>query len=64
MSARIVLGLFSKWFNIVVLQVTAQNCSKVRAARAARLFFHSRPDKLLIYGAFVAGHVVHAKARY
>ena len=34
----------------VVLRSTAQNCSKVRAARAARLFFRIRPIRSFITG--------------
>ena len=36
--------------HLVVLHRTASNCFKVRAARAARLFFLTRPIKLLICG--------------
>ena len=36
----------------------------MRAARAARLFFRTRPIKFLIYGVVVAVAVVDAKAPY
>ena len=46
-----------------VLQRTARNRSKVRAARAARLFtFVIQPMKVLICGVVVAVPVVDAKA--
>ena len=48
-------------FHVVVLQRKARNCSCVRAARAARLFFLTPPIKFLIYGAVVAVPVVDAK---
>ena len=48
----------------VVLQKTARTCSSERAARAARLFFHTRPIKFLIYGVVVAVPVVDAKTPY
>ena len=35
-------------FHVVVLQQTGRNCSKVRAARVARLFFLVLPIKSLI----------------
>ena len=49
-------------FHFVVLQRTALNYSKVRVARAARLFFLFRPIKFLICGVVVAFAVVDAKA--
>ena len=49
------------WFHVVVLQRTARNCSKVRAARAARLRFVMQPMKVLICGVVVAVPVVDAK---
>jgi len=36
----------------------------VRAARAAQLFFHTRPIKFLIYGVVLAVPVVDAKTPY
>ena len=36
--------------HVVILQKTASNCFKVRAARAARLLFLTRPIKFLICG--------------
>ena len=36
--------------HVVVFQRTASNCFKERAARAARLFFLTRPIKFLICG--------------
>ena len=47
--------------HVVVLQRTARTCSQERAARAARLFFHTRPIKFLVYGIVVAAPVVDAK---
>ena len=46
--------------SIVVIR-TARTCSLERAARAARLFFHTRPIKFLVYGVVVAVLVVDAK---
>ena len=46
------------------MQRTARACSEERAARAARLFFHTRPTKFLIYGVVVAAPVVDAKTPY
>ena len=40
----------------------ARSCSKVRAARAARLFFLIRPIKFFIWGIVIAIPVVDAKA--
>ena len=48
-------------FHVVIWQSTSKNSTKVRVARAARLFFHSRPIKFLIYGVVVAVPVVDAK---
>ena len=50
------------YFHVVVSQRTARTCSYVRAARAARLFFLTRPIKFLIFGVVVAVAVVDAKA--
>ena len=36
----------------------------MRAARAAQLFFHTRPVKFLIYGVVLAVPVVDAKTPY
>ena len=36
--------------HVVILQRTASNCFKVRAARVERLFFLTRPIKFLICG--------------
>ena len=47
---------------VVVLQRTARTCSLKRAARAARLFFLTRPIKFFICGVVVAVAVVDAKA--
>ena len=46
------------------MQRTARTCSYERAARVARLFFHPRPIKFLIYGVVVAVPVVDAKTPY
>lgn len=48
-------------FYVVVLSMTAVNCSKVRTVRAARFFFVIRPINLLIYGVVVPILVVDAK---
>ena len=40
------------------LQTASKNCTKKRAARAARLFFLIQPMKSLICGVVVAGRVV------
>ena len=45
----------------VVLQSTARTCSKVLVARAARLFFLTRPIKFLICGVVVTVPFVDAK---
>ena len=47
-------GLHNLKFHVVVLQRTAQNCTEVRAARAARLFVLAPPIKFLICGVVVA----------
>ena len=45
-------------FHVVIWQTTAKNCTKKRAARAARLFFLIQPIKSLVYGVVVAVSVV------
>ena len=54
------------WFHVVVLQHTARTCSKLRAARAARLFFLIRPIKFLVcvVVAAVAGFNAQAPFRH
>ena len=47
--------------HVVVLQTMARTCSKVRVARAARLFFLTRPNKFSIFGIVVTFPVVDAK---
>ena len=49
------------WQILRFLQRTTRHRSKVRAARAARLFFLVQPIKFLIYGAVVAVGVFDAK---
>ena len=49
-------------FHVVVLQETARNCSKVRAARAARLYFTIQPIKFLICDVVIPVAVADAKA--
>ena len=45
-------------FHVVVWQTTSKNCTKKRAARAARLFFFIQPIKSLICGVVVDVAVV------
>ena len=45
-------------FHVVIWQTSAQNCTKGRAARAARLFLFVQPIKALICGVVVAVAVV------
>ena len=47
-------------FHVVIWQMTSNNCTKVRAARAARLFFLIQPIRSLFSGVFVAVALVHA----
>ena len=49
-------------FHVVVLQRTARNYAKVRAALAARLFFTIRPIKFLICVVVIPFAVVDATA--
>ena len=51
-----------RYFHVVVLQRTARNFSKVRAARAACLVFLTRPIKFLICGVVDVVDVINAKA--
>ena len=51
-------------FHVVVWQRTSRNYSKVRTARAARLFVLIRPIKFLIYDVIVAVSVVDSKVPY
>ena len=44
--------------HVVIWQTTSKNCTKVRAARAARLFFLIQPIKSLICGVVVAVVIV------
>jgi len=45
-------------FRVVVWQTTSKQCIKMRAARAARLFFVIQPIKSLICGVAVDDAVV------
>ena len=51
-------------FHVVVWQTTSNNCTKVRAARAARLFFLIQPIRALFSGVVFAVAVVLAYAPY
>ena len=50
------------YFQVVVLQRTTQNCCKMHAARAARLFLFLQPIRFLIYDLNVVVDVVKAEA--
>ena len=60
LSSKLQMSLF----HVVVWQRTSRNYSKVRTARAARLFVLIRPIKFLIYDVIVAVSVVDAKVPY
>ena len=51
-------------FHVVVLQRTTRSYSKVRAARAVRLFFTTQSIKFLICDVVIPFAVVGAKAPY
>ena len=64
LCVHVVVKTLNWKFHVVVWLTTSKNCSKVRAARAARLFFPTRPIKFLIYGHVVTVSVVDAKTPY
>ena len=64
LCVHVVVKTLNWKFHVVVWLTTSKNCSKVRAARAARLFFPTRPIKFLIYGLVVTVSVVGAKTPY
>ena len=51
-------------FHVLVLQKMSLTCSQVRVARAARLFFFTRPMKFLIRDVVILVSVVDANTRY
>ena len=59
--AQVVIKTENEVFHVVVLQRTVRNCSKVRAARAARLFFVIQPTKLIIWSVGIPVTVVYIK---
>ena len=54
LGVHVVVKTLNWKFHVVVWQTTSNNCSKVRAARAARLFFLVQPMRSLFSGVVVA----------
>ena len=50
----VVVKTFSLKFHVVIWQTTSKNCTKVRAALAARLVFHIQPIRSLFSGVVLA----------
>ena len=58
LSFHVVVETLNLEIHGVVWQTTSKNCTKVRAARAAQLFFLLQPIKSLFSGVVVAVAVV------